>query len=407
VASAPLRVMIEGSHDGGAWERIYSNVAADSPLLAQSVNNYNRWLSDGTTSPSAAQNDAKASAFVLSASGSRKEAYYSWYRLRFAKLGNGGNNLQIRQIGLFDKVGRRVNKGLTLAEAPGAVANDRRDIVGTMPGPGQVGYGYTAVGRRVQGASNTYLGEIEACFANVYSGSTATSGRCEIYWQKSDNSACNPTPSDSSTWIPIVMHLATPVAVHHFDIQLFSNSNLNNAPVRLMLEGSTDGDTWHVLYNNATEGEAFSNNPSAYNCWLTDLDSAFEDNRPEGKGITIGSAYEPDNGFVQFPNGLKAQVVSNGVLVARGPVTVNELSIDATSAGTMRGMVFAEQGVLRLVNLPEGGAVLPGTYEDCEGLDRVAGWTVNVNGHTASRTRVTVQNGAIKVITPGISVSFR
>ena len=407
LAVAPLRVIIEGSHDGGAWEQVYSNVAADSPLLAQSLEWYNRWLSDCYTSPSAAQNDAIPSAYVLSASGSRQEAYYSWYRLRFAKLGNGGNNLQIRQIGLFDKAGRRVNKGLKLVEGPSATANERREIVGTMPGPGQVGYGYTAVGRKVQGTSATYLGEIEACFANVYSGSTATSGRCEIYWQKSDNSACNPTPSDSSTWIPIVMHLAAPTAVHHFDIQLFSNANLNNSPVRLMLEGSTDGDTWHILFNNATEGEAFSTNPTAYNCWLTDLVSASEDNRPEGKGITIGSAYEPDNGFVQFPNGLKAQVVSNGVLVARGPVTVNELSIDATSAGTMRGMIFAEQGVLRLVNLPDGGAVLPGTYEDCEGLERVAGWTVNVNGRTASRTRVTVQNGAIKVITPGISVSFR
>ena len=177
VDSAPLRVMIEGSHDGSAWERIYSNVAADRALLAQSVNNYNRWLSDGTSSPSAAQNDATASAFVLSASGSRKESYYSWYRLRFAKLGNGGNNLQIRQIGLFDKAGRRVNKGLKLVEGPSAVANERRTIEGTMPGPGQVGYGYTAAGRKVQGTGNTYLGEIEACFANVYSGSTATSGR--------------------------------------------------------------------------------------------------------------------------------------------------------------------------------------------------------------------------------------
>ena len=190
-------------------------------------------------------------------------------------------------------------------------------------------------------------------------------------------------------------------------IQLFSNSNLNNAPVRMILEGSTDGDTWHVLYNNATEGDAFTTNPTAYNCWLTDLVSATEDNRPEGKGIAIGSGCEPDNGFVQFPNGLKAQVVSNGVLVAKGAVTVNELTIDATSVGTMRGVTFAEQGTLRLVNLPDGGAVLPGAYEDCEGLERVAGWTVNVNGHTAARTRVTVQNGAIKVIPPGISVSFR
>ena len=409
LAAAPLRVMIEGSHDGGAWEQVYSNVSADSPLLAQSLGAYNRWLSDCYTSPNAAQNDAIATAFVLSASGSRKEAYYSWYRLRFAKLGNGGNNLQIRQIGLFDKAGRRVNKGLRLVEGPSAVANERRTIEGTMPGPGQVGYGYTAVGRRVQGASNTYLGEIEACFANVYSGSTANSGRCEIYWQKSDNSPCNPTPSDSSTWIPIVMHLATPTAVHHFDIQLFSNSNLNTAPVRMMLEGSTDGDTWHILYNNATEGEAFSTNPTGYNSWLTDLVSASEDNRPEGKGIAIGSAYEPDNGFVQFPNGMRAQVVSNGVLVAKGPVTVKELIIDATSVGTMDGFTFAQEGTLdvEFAGALPSKAELPGTYLNCEGLQNLAGWRVKVNGERSVKYRTDMSNGKLIVVMRGLSVVIR
>ena len=409
LAVAPLRVMIEGSHDGGAWEQVYSNVAADSPLLAQSLEWCNRWLSDCYTSPSAAQNDAIPSAYVLSASGSRKEVYYSWYRLRFAKLGNGGNSLQIRQIGLFDRAGRRVNKGLTLVEGPGATASERRAIEGTMPGPGQVGYGYTAVGRKVQGSSNTYLGEIEACFAGVYSGSTATSGRCEIYWQKSDNSACNPTPSDSSTWIPIVMHLVKPVAVHHFDIQLFSNSNLNNAPVRFMLEGSTDGDNWHVLYNNATEGEAFSTNPTVYNSWLSDLVSATGDNRPEGKGIAISSSYQPEDEFVQFPNGLKAQVVSDGVLVAKGPVTVNELTIDAASAGTLDGVTFAQNGTLDVVFSGEqpSKAELPGTYVNCEGMENLAGWSVKVNGDKSHKYRVNVLNGKIIVVMRGLSVVIR
>ena len=85
-------------------------------------------------------------------------------------------------------------------------------------------------------------------------------------------------------------------------------------------------------------------------------------------------AYEPDNGFVQFPNGLRAQVVSNGVLVAKGPVTVKELTIDVTSAGTLDGVTVAQDGTLDVVFAGEqpSKAELPGTYVDCEGLQNIA-----------------------------------
>ena len=398
----PARVMVETSHDGNAWEIVYSNVEEGEDLLAQNIPSYNRWISDGTTP--AEDKTAVPDAPVLSASGGLTNEYFQWYRLRFAKLGNGGNVLHIRQIGLFDKAGRRVNRGLSLVEGPGT-PGETRTILGTMPGPGQVGYGYTGAGHKLK-CDDTYIGEIGASFNGVYSGSTAESGRCAFTWYKSDGTSCAPDPSNEDTWIPIVMHLQAPVAVHHFDIQTFHNSSLNNSPVRFMLEGSTDGETWHMLYNNATEGEALSANPTGYNQWLSDQVSASADNRPAGTGWTISAPYAVENPYVQFADGLKAQVLSDGVLSTAGTLEVGELTVDAADAGTIEGFAFAQNGVLNLVNM-NGATVLPGTYTGCTGLENIANWTVKVNGHVRKNIRAVVEDGRIRIMMPGISISFR
>ena len=397
----PARVQIEASHDGISWNIVYSNVSEEDDILGQPVltGNFNRWVSDGTT-PNASRT-ATATAPVLSSSGGLVRECFSWYRLRIARIGSGSNYLYIRQIGLFDHNGRRLNAGLEFVEEPGGV-NETRAIVGTMPGPGQVGYGHTGIGRKVK-CNTTYTGEIGACFDGAFSGD---GGRCNFYWLDSDGNSCTPTPSNENTWIPIVMHLAEPVAVHHFDIQAFHKDNLSNSPVRFMLEGSTDGETWHVLYNNATEGDALSTIPTSYNCWLSDCAYASANNRPSGKGWNISSTYATGNPYVQFANGLKAQVLSAGVLATSGTVELNELTIDATDAGTMEGLAFAQNGVLNLVNV-NSTMTLPGTYVGCTGLENVANWTVKIGGRMRTRTHVAVVDGSLKVLVPGISIGFR
>ena len=398
---APTRVVVEASHDGIAWDVVYSNVSGEDDLLAQQLvsGNYNRWISDGTT-PNASRT-ATAAAPTLSSSGGLVRECFSWYRLRFAKLGNGGNYLYVRQIGLFDQAGRRLNAGLEFVEEPG-ITSEMRTIVGTMPGPGQVGYGYTGIGHKVKCVTE-YTGELGNCFDGAFSGS---GGRCNFYWYDSAGNNCAPVPSNENTWIPIVMHLAAPVAVHHFDIQAFSLNSLSYAPVRFMLEGSTDGETWHVLYNNATEGDALSNVPTDYNQWLSDCASGSANNRPDGTGWNISASYATGNPYVQFANGLKAQVLSDGVLTTSGTLALNELTIDAASAGTIENFVFAQNGTVNLLNV-NSTAVLPGSYTGCTGLENVANWAVTVNGRSRSRTRVVSEDGKLKLLVPGVSISVR
>ncbi len=400
----PTRVLVEASHDGNIWKSVYSNINDEDEPLVRVVSSYNKWLSDGTgTSPSANNNTATASAPVISESGGIARDYFSWYRLRIAKLGKG-NTVHFRQIGLFDKNGRRLNTGLTLAEGPGDLGTTYT-IVGTMPGPGQVGYGYTGIGHKIK-CDSTYRGQIEACFYGIYVGSNPSDGRCAFDWLDAAGNSCTPNPADESTWIPIVMHLPAPVAVHHFDIQAFNNSNLNTAPVRFMLEGSTNGETWHVLYNNATEGEALSANPTDYNEWLSDRVVATANNRPDGTGWNITAPYATENPYVQFTNGLKAQVLSDGVLSATGTLELDELTIDANDAGTIEGLAFAQNGVLNLLNV-NSTMMLPGTYVGCTGLENVANWTLKIGGRVRTRTHVAVVDGRLKVMLPGSVVTIR
>ena len=85
---------------------------------------------------------------------------------------------------------------------------------------------------------------------------------------------------------------------------------------------------------------------------------------------------------------------------------MGELTVDAADAGTIEGFAFAQNGVLNLVNM-NGATVLPGTYTGCTGLENIANWTVKVNGHVRKNIRAVVEDGRIRIMMPGISISFR
>ena len=80
------------------------------------------------------------------------------------------------------------------------------------------------------------------------------------------------------------------------------------------------------------------------------------------------------------------------------------LTIDATGAGTVEGFAFAENGTLAVKNMPKHGGELPGTYENCTGLENVGNWTLK-NADTGREVRsgaVSVSNGKLYVILPGV-----
>ena len=344
---------------------------------------------------------------TLSSTRGRIPTYFSWFRFSIARTGDNSNNLSIRQLGLYDESGNRLNAGLTLAEPTNAI-NVARTILGTVPAPGQVGYDTSAAGLCIKRNSGDW-GEVAACFDEIYNSNTG--GICEVSWLMGNGTTALPPAVDARrTWIPIVMHLTSPVQVHHFDMQGYGIGTLSKVPVQVLLEGSTDGRNWFTMFDNVTQGEAFTNVTQKYNRWLSDGIEASNANhaRPAGKGFDVVlTSYVPDEpDATQFQDGMRVQVLSGGTFVASTNLAVSALVVDANNAGTIKDVTFAATGTLDVQNLGNG-LVLPGVYDGCEGLDNIANWTLLFDGQRKSGRRATVSNGQIVIIPKGISINFK
>ncbi len=409
VQNLPTRILMEASTDGLTWHEVWSNLHDGDEALAAHTTGYNQWISDGVeakeSSPSSLVRTLGEEGMTLSSSGGGVPAYFSWFRFSIARTGNSLNALSFRQIGLYDEFGNRLNAGLTLAEPTNAVGVVRT-IQGTVPAAGQVGYDVSAAGMCIK-RKNDDGGEFEACFVDKYNG---TPGRCIVEWYMGDGTtALNPAIDARRTWIPLVMHLASPVQVHHFDVQAYGQGDLGGVPVQILLEGSTDGRNWFTMYDNVTQGEAFSNTSPKYNRWLSDGVEASDSNhaRPAGKGFNVLTSCIPDEpDATQFPNGMRVQVLSGGMFVASTNLAVSTLVVDANNAGTIKDVTFAATGTLDVQNLGDG-LVLPGVYDGCTGMDNIANWTLLFDGQRKSGRRAVVSNGQITIIPKGISISFR
>ena len=100
-------------------------------------------------------------------------------------------------------------------------------------------------------------------------------------------------------------------------------------------------------------------------------------------------------------------------LVASGYVApIKGLTVDAAGAGTMDGFEFVEKGedgncTLDVKNLPRSGGVLPGTYENCTGLENVARWSLKVGGTETSKMHAVVEGGKIRIVPVGMIMTIR
>ena len=131
-----------------------------------------------------------------------------------------------------------------------------------------------------------------------------------------------------------------------------------------------------------------------------------------------GTKARPGKGFPMKPradlppplqNVRSVSVASNAVLRTETAVTLYSIKVDSAGAGTMDGFTFAPTGTLDVAfaaALPSK-AELPGTYLNCEGIENLAGWRVNVNGEKSGKYRANVSDGKIIVVMRGLSVVIR
>ena len=351
---------------------------------------------------------------TLSKSGDAERTYFSWFRFSIAQIYGGGNYALVRQVGIYDKDGNRLNAGLRMAE--NVTLGNNYVIAGTVPQSGEVGFDTSAAGQQVRFSAygSDGGGDFSECF-NETSGYSGSLGCLIVNWFDESGNALNPDPGDRRTWISMVMHLDKAVAAHHFDVQIKDKdaTMLTRIPRRFMLEGSVDGATWHVLFNNATAGDPLPATfpPGNYNTWVSDGVGASNTGhaRPAGKGFNL-TAYMPDEpAATQFPDGVNVQVLPGATLTTTATNEIKSLRVDSAGAGTLDGFTFAENGTIDVVfgdGVPRP-VVLSGTYTNCTGIENVAGWNVKLNGSRSYGYRAKVVNGTITIVPKGISVSFR
>jgi hypothetical protein len=126
------------------------------------------------------------------------------------------------------------------------------------------------------------------------------------------------------------------------------------------------------------------------------------------KGREI-EGHDADANWPVLNNVSSVSVSSGAVLEALGEVTIPNLRVDASGAGTIRNFAFAPGGTFDVVNLPQDETIvrLPGTYENCVGFDNLSDWNLTVEGHMVSRYRLKVADGSLWILRRGTVVSFR
>ena len=101
--------------------------------------------------------------------------------------------------------------------------------------------------------------------------------------------------------------------------------------------------------------------------------------------------------------------VTGGTLTLPSGIT---LTVDGSAgSGTIANMVLPEKGTLDIVNMPSflGKAEIPVTFENVEGLDNIAGWTLRVNGvvKPVSRMRANASADRIRLTKAGVVILVR
>lgn len=324
---------------------------------------------------------------------------YSWFRwvlkehwqdLREEDGHNIDANVRVAELGIYDDQNRRINGGLVYSSEYSYLR------------PGSLEAGACAIDRsgtiRTAGGGSTW--PLDAMFDD----GTRTDG-CQKIANVSvsvGGQSLLADPADSSTWIPVVMHLTNgaPRAASFDVVQADNSSNTNRYFKAFDFEGSIDGIHWDSLASVAVP-------TMTKNRWVG-----------SGASYSAGSAGTHTGGYVisggpagarKALDGVESVSVAAGArLVSRGDVEIRGLTVDMNGAGTIENFSFAENGVLNVKNITRKGGDLPGAFANCTGASNIAGWTLKVDGKETSRMHIAVSpSGEIRVVPDGMMLIYR
>ena len=315
---------------------------------------------------------------------------YSWFKFSVTESFGQNERAQMTELGIWDENGNRINHYLY------PYTNYWGKAEGSLP-EGMCAYWRSGtVSDTYYTSGVTSVRPLEGIFDD---GTALVPGR-STYMSPSLGVTMN--PEVPSTWIPIVMHLTNGIGrAASFDAVVPSGNTDRNVK-SFVLEGSLDGIHWNFLTNIVLEENIGGK-------WLS--------SGAKYSGGTSGThtgGWPIEGGPEDVPPALEnvesVSVAAGARLVASGYVApIKGLTVDVNGAGVIDGFAFAagRENTLNVVNLPEGGAVLPGTYVNCTGLENLAGWSISVGGNPTARYKTTVSGGVLRVTATGMMISFR
>ncbi|MBQ6914926.1 MAG: autotransporter-associated beta strand repeat-containing protein [Kiritimatiellae bacterium] len=304
------------------------------------------------------------------------EFNYDWFRFIIKEraqpsTASDRQNVRAVELGIYDAENKRMNGGLTTYASYGSKPD------GTLPA-GMAGYGHP----------NMPAERSDRPLSGLFEGGTSL-------WAQMGLPNGEPTLSETSTWVSVIMHLTNTTArAKTFDVAQRGDDD----PFRyktISMEGSLDGVHWDVLTNVTTS--------AAKSKWTFAASSVSAANSATHTGgCPIAGGPEGTANALEGV-GASFSVAEGARLVAQGAATIPGLTIDADGAGTVEGFAFAENGTLSVKNMPRSGGVLPGAYVNCTGFENIGNWTLYDadKGRAARGYKLAVSNGTIRIIAPG------
>lgn len=199
----------------------------------------------------------------------------------------------------------------------------------------------------------------------------------------------------------VVMRLAAGKTVTSFDIS--NNSYYNDYANSLTVESSADGVNWVSRGSQTWTGKAdWPNWYGGSSHYAVNDATRIADGTGKGsRGFAPGTVLRVDAGATLDTSLVKAE-----------ECVASALEIDATAGcGTITDLALAENGVLNIVNLPQGTSlrdlVLSFPVTHLSGSENLKTWAVSVNGTLKRGYEVQLSNGQLKFTAPGLVLIFR
>ena len=376
--------------DGAGYDAWLFNVADAYGTLSLTKDGTGAWTIAGTNQI-AGSVTVKAGTLNLA----HPDTPFTWFRWTPKETCNAsGWKTAVEELGLYDEQGNRLNGNLSYNST---VAYNAARASGLAEGEVAMGTdGY------FDGPANV---------VNMFDGDSSTKWSTAHKIPGSANSYDRSTVDNPAAWWSIIMRLpASSAAVASYDILGLGANAYEKiyVPRAFMLEGSLDGANWYVIDDYDAGGYPSGN-------WLTWRFSGDTWGNPTDCNTAESdfSFHEGGRSVTAYPTGLPVPLVNvTNISVAAGArlaVTGGTLDLPsgirltvdgATGAGTLANVVFPENGTLEVVNLPSfnGSVELGVTCENVMGFDRVANWSLVVNGSAVPAGRLKCRTAAGKIV---------